>query len=144
MTLATLGRTKSGELMFQNPRWTPIDTIRVDVFIDGEWHDYHCTDYDEVSHGQELWELLSTTYVDQVAACSDEERYEWAASDIRAQRAVALKETDWMSCNDVELENHSEWMIYRRQWRNITEAEGFPFTVELPRKPKLTKCKNGY
>lgn len=144
MTIAELGRTNSGELLFQNPQWTPIDTIRVEVLINGEWHDYHCTDYDGERHGQELWKLLNTTYVNQVAACSDEERYEWAARDIEANRAVALKETDWMACSDVELENQSEWLAYRREWRNITETEGFPFTVELPKKPKLTKCRNGY
>jgi hypothetical protein len=139
MTLATLGRSKSGELMFQNPRWTPIDTIRVDVFIEGEWHEYHCTDYDDAAHGQELWKQLTTTYVNEVAACTDEEKYEWAESDIKSMRNVALRETDWLACVDVELENHDEWLEYRQALRDITSQPGYPFDVIIPEKPRRTR-----
>jgi hypothetical protein len=139
MTLATLGRKKSGELMFQNPRWTPIDTIDVQVFIEGEWHDYHCTDYDEVAHGIELWNLLTTTYVDQIADCTDETRYEWASADISAMRNASLRETDWLACVDVQLENQDEWLEYRQALRDITDQPGYPFEVKIPEKPRLTK-----
>ena len=139
MTLATLGRKKSGELMFQNPRWTPIETINVQVFIEGEWHDYHCTYYDEVDHGKELWQLLTTAYVDQVSACSDAEKYEWAELDIKAKRNVSLRETDWLACVDVELENQDEWLEYRKALRDITSQPGYPFEIKMPEKPRLTK-----
>lgn len=137
--LATLGRQKSGELMFQNPTWTPIDTINVQVWIEGEWHDYHCTDYDEVPHGVELWKQLTTTYREAVAPCSEEAKYEWAEANVLADRHNALKATDWMACADVKLRNQSEWLTYRQAWRDITQAEGYPFTMAIPEKPSLTK-----
>ena len=125
--------------MFQNARWTPIDTINVQVFIEDEWHDYHCTYYDEVAHGIELWELLTTTYADQVAPCTDEEKYEWAATDIISMRNMALRDTDWLACVDVELENQDEWLDYRQALRDITSQAGYPFDVCVPEKPRHTR-----
>lgn len=126
-------------MKFQNAQWTPIDTIKVQVFIDGDWHDYHCTDYDEVAHGIELWNTLTTKYVDQIAPCTDEERYEWAASDVKAERNSRLRDTDWLACVDVILENQEEWLEYRRALRDISRQDGYPFDVVWPERPRHTR-----
>ena len=137
--MENLQRTNGGEIQFRNAQWTPIDTINVQVLIKGEWHDYHCTDYDDVPHGIELWNLLSTTYINQVTACPESVKYEWAASDILSERNSALRDTDWIACVDVALVNQNDWIEYRRQWRDITEQVGYPFDVQLPIRPAITR-----
>ena len=63
----TLKRLANGEIHFGNPRWTEEGTIICTVEDDNHGIlEYHVTPYDEVSHGIELFEMLSTKYADQI------------------------------------------------------------------------------
>ena len=59
--------------------------------------------------------------------------FEQAAANIRAYRNKLLATTDWMALSDNTLT--PEWSDYRQALRNITEQEGFPYSVEWPEEP---------
>ena len=56
-----------------------------------------------------------------------------AAENIRAHRDRLLSDTDWMALSDNTMT--PAWASYRQALRDITEQEGFPFSVDWPTKP---------
>jgi len=59
--------------------------------------------------------------------------YDRQASDVRNQRERLLSATDWMALSDNTMT--PEWASYRQALRDITEQEGFPYSVIWPTKP---------
>jgi len=57
-----------------------------------------------------------------------------AGRNIRNQRDSLLQQTDWMALSDNTIT--PEWASYRQSLRDITEQEGFPFSVDWPAKPE--------
>lgn len=59
------------------------------------------------------------------------------AKRIRFLRNRFLAESDWTQLPDVTLstEKKAAWTHYRQQLRDITQAEGFPMSIEFPTKP---------
>ena len=136
----SLKRLKNGEIQFAEAKWNSQDTIDCVVEIEetGELVPFTATPYDPEAYGRELFKMLSTKYAAQVVACSDQERYDDAASDVKYRRAVELNNSDWIANSDVELENHLEWLQYRQDLRDITSQPGYPFDVQFPERPAFT------
>lgn len=131
-----LKKHASGEYIFRNPKWTTQDTIEVEVEHDEfGWIPFNATPYDEFAHGRELFELLSTTYADQVEPCSQEE-YDLEAIYIALSRREAeLRDSDWTQLPDVPQATKDLWAPYRQALRDITEQAGYPHEVTFPVKP---------
>jgi len=51
----------------------------------------------------------------------------------RSKRNRLLSDTDWMALSDNTMT--PEWASYRQALRDITEQEGFPYSVTWPTKP---------
>ena len=136
----SLKRLDNGEIQFAEAKWNPNDTIDCVVEIEetGELVGFTATPFDPEPYGRELFKMLSTKYVTQVVACTDQERYDDAASDVKHQRAIELRNTDWIANSDVQLENHLEWLQYRQDLRDITSQPGYPFDVQFPERPAST------
>ena len=72
-----------------------------------------------------------------------EEEAEWDAweasandrkgEDVRRERDLLLKETDWMASTDVTLSD--AWRTYRQALRDVPAQSGFPNDVTWPTKP---------
>lgn len=57
-----------------------------------------------------------------------------AQDAVRNKRNHLLSDTDWMALSDNTMT--PEWASYRQALRDITDQEGFPFSVEWPTKPE--------
>ena len=55
------------------------------------------------------------------------------AVDVRQERNVLLRDSDWVSGSDVTMSD--EWRTYRQALRDVPTQEGFPNTVTWPTKP---------
>jgi hypothetical protein len=53
----------------------------------------------------------------------------------RAKRDQLLKETDWVSGEDVSQNIKDKWFPYRQALRDITSQEGWPMNIVWPEKP---------
>jgi hypothetical protein len=92
------------------------DAIRLDpVFEDGQW----------VQH----WDVVDVSMEIQ------QERYEYQCGEVRNQRSEILKASDWTQGRDILEEVSVLWQPYRQQLRDITEQDGFPFSVVWPAPP---------
>lgn len=58
---------------------------------------------------------------------------EYLEAEARSKRNDLLKETDWMALSDVSLTK--EMADYRQALRDITNQEGFPYSIVWPNKP---------
>lgn len=58
---------------------------------------------------------------------------EQAERNVRSKRNGLLQETDWMALSDNTMS--PEQAIYRKDLRDITTQEGFPYSVAWPVKP---------
>ena len=59
---------------------------------------------------------------------------EAATTNVRMRRDRKLQETDWSALSDVSMSD--EMRSYRQQLRDITNQEGFPYSVSWPEKPE--------
>ena len=57
------------------------------------------------------------------------------AIEIRNERDLLLKETDWTQSRDVTLSNDADYKTYRENLRNLPTQSGFPHNVVWPTKP---------
>jgi hypothetical protein len=58
------------------------------------------------------------------------------AAQVRAERNVKLTSTDWTQGKDIADSVSSQWATYRQALRDLTDQEGFPYTIEWPTKPE--------
>lgn len=79
------------------------------------------------------------TTVDPETLLSEDERYNIASAQVRSKRDMLLSETDYLVMPDYPLPEGAQAAIkaYRQSLRDITEQEGFPFTVEWAEKPEI-------
>lgn len=136
----TLKRLDNGEIYFGEPKWTAYGTIDCVVQMEdtGEVVNFHATPYDPEDYGRELFNMLSTKYVDQVAAQSDAERDAELSGAAKLRRNNELSNSDWIANGDVMLTNQVEWLQYRQDLRDITLQEGYPETIVWPTRPDVT------
>ena len=131
-----LNRNESGEILFRNPKWTTIDTIEVEVSHDDYgWVPFNASPDDDVDYGRELFQLLSTKYPNQIAACLQSERDADQIDDVLTRRAFLLKDTDWTQLPDVPIPTKEAWAAYRQDLRDIPEQDGYPWEVVWPVAP---------
>ena len=132
----TLLRTTAGELEFRNPKWTPFDTIEVEVRDESYgWIPFNASPDDDLEQGRELFELLSNKYANQVVACPQSEKDAEQSSIVRDQRDILLAQSDWTMLTDVQLENRDDWVAYRQALRDMSSQDGFPHDITWPTKP---------
>ena len=55
------------------------------------------------------------------------------AVDVRQERNVLLKDSDWVSGSDITMSD--EWRTYRQALRDVPAQSGFPNSVTWPTKP---------
>lgn len=132
----TLIRQESGEFVFRNPVWTTSGTITVEVEHDEfGWIPFNASGDDSEDYGRELFELLSTKYVDQVEACSDSAYHEEAVDDALSRRKRELNASDWTQNSDVPEATRTLWVPYRQALRDITAQTGYPNEITWPTPP---------
>jgi hypothetical protein len=56
--------------------------------------------------------------------------------EIRSQRDLLLKETDWVGLTDINLQNKQAWLDYRQALRDIPQNFTNPEDVVWPVKPE--------
>ena len=135
-----LKRLENGEIYFGEAKWTPGGTISclVQVEATDEVIPFNATPYDEEEYGRELFEMLSNKYADQVEVCTQEEKDADQEFYIRHTRDSLLKDSDWVTSSDVQLENQDEWLAYRQALRDLTDHPDFPYITEIPVAPAAT------
>ena len=105
----------------------------------------NCPDYDRETQKANLNEPFRSTDGRwfrnwTIENLSDQElaaREEAVAANVRAQRNLLLKETDWTQLSDAQPSVYSVdgFTEYRQALREIPEQEGFPHNVIWPEKP---------
>ena len=60
---------------------------------------------------------------------------ETLVSSVRNKRDYLLTESDWTQVPDSNLSQDAEWLSYRTALRDITEQDGFPYSVVWPVHP---------
>ena len=58
------------------------------------------------------------------------------AHEVRNQRDLLLKQSDWTQCKDIGDIISIPWATYRQQLRDVPSQTGFPWTVQWPTKPE--------
>lgn len=56
------------------------------------------------------------------------------ANGVRIERTRLLKESDWTQVSDAPVDK-AAWAEYRQELRDITDQEGFPYSVTWPTAP---------
>jgi hypothetical protein len=83
-------------------------------FINGQW--------------RQQWQLVVLSEEESRAALFAK------STEIRNERNKRLLESDWTQLPDTPVDAEP-WKIYRQQLRDITNAGGFPFSVQWPVPP---------
>lgn len=137
LDLGPLRRLENGEIEWQDAKWTPIGTIDCSVTHDQDDQvvRFHATPDDDFAYGVELFQMLSTTYSSQVAACTQQEIDEWNAAEIRSQRDSLLRNCDWTQYPDVPEATRNAWIAYRQALRDVPSQDDFPNQVIWPVPP---------
>jgi hypothetical protein len=98
--------------------------------IDGKWYTKHI-----------LGPVFTDTTVDGVTttAAENEAAYKAAkdaeqAKSVRTSRGDKLKDSDWTQVADAPVDK-AAWAAYRQALRDVTDQEGFPWTIDWPVKP---------
>ena len=132
-----LKRNEEGEIEFSDARWHPTGTITCMVtdVNDGEVVPFSADPEDPEEVGRELFSMLSFKYADQVAPCTDEEKFNWYARIVRMERDDLLINTDWTQLPDVPESTKEKWGAYRQALRDISKQAGFPHEVTWPVSP---------
>lgn len=58
-----------------------------------------------------------------------------AESDVRIERNLLLKQSDWTQVADAPVDQ-AAWATYRQALRDVPDQEGFPFIIDWPSKPE--------
>lgn len=85
---------------------------------------------DDVNHGKTFYEVFEFTESDAAAFVLEAK---W--NQVREYRDLQLKETDWVSGEDVPQAIKDVWFPYRQTLRDITSIEN-PDDVVWPTKPQ--------
>ena len=64
----------------------------------------------------------------------EEKKFSKFAVDVREKRNNLLTESDWTQLQDSSLSesDKEKWALYRKELRDITDQEGFPFDITWP------------
>ena len=57
------------------------------------------------------------------------------AEDVRSNRDQLLTQSDWTQLPDSNLSQDAEWLSYRTALRDVTEQDGFPYSIVWPVHP---------
>ena len=111
---------------------------------------YQFSQRDGVEHIEGKWYtkyILGPVFTDRPAtdtepaqtAAEQEAAYKAAkdaeqAQTVRTQRGEKLKECDWTQVADAPVDQ-AAWAAYRQALRDITNQEGFPWTITWPSQP---------
>jgi len=102
----------------------------VDVDVDPLVQTKTYGDYTQTSYENPLLNTVNTWSVQMVASNLPQEK---AERNIRERRNSLLAQTDYLALSDNTLS--TEMATYRQALRDITNQEGFPYSVTWPSKP---------
>lgn len=98
--------------------------------VDGKWYTKH---------------ILGPTFTDNEEATAAEQEAAYKAmkdaeqaKSVRTQRGEKLKDSDWTQVADALLDapvTKTAWAEYRQALRDVTNQEGFPWTITWPEQP---------
>lgn len=125
----------AGDIVFEGPQATGGTVYQYSMRqgvekIEGKWY----TKY-----------VLGPVFIDQVVdgvtitAAEQEASYKATkdaeqAKNVRTTRNQLLKDCDWTQLSD-STANKEAWATYRQALRDVTEQEGFPWTITWPDAP---------
>lgn len=92
--------------------------------------------YNNIVEDTELKQFTAEAVIETVPTDQVQPYYDKVAYRVRKERDNALAVTDWTQARDVVLPNDKDWKTYRQSLRDITDQEGFPFTINWPTKPQ--------
>ena len=102
----------------------------VDVDVDPLVQTKTYGDYTQTSYENPLLNTVNTWSVQMVASNLPQQK---AERNIRERRNSLLAQTDYLALSDNTLS--TEMATYRQALRDITNQEGFPYSVTWPSKP---------
>lgn len=65
-----------------------------------------------------------------------EKRWTDKCNEVRNKRNALLAESDWTQLEDIDKKVRDKYKVYRQQLRDITNQDGFPFSVVYPAVPE--------
>jgi hypothetical protein len=120
-----------------NPVYTNEDGTGIDVQIKfAEFPvvlPFHATSWDIEVHGRQIFNDLKAGVYGEIAPYVLD--LNKLGNDIRSQRDLLLKSTDWTQGADVPSATKEKWVAYRQALRDITQQSTFPETVTWPTEP---------
>ena len=102
----------------------------VDVDVDPLVQTKTYGEYTQISYENPLLNTVNTWSVQMVASNLPQQK---AERNIRERRNSLLAQTDYLALSDNTLS--TEMATYRQALRDITNQEGFPYSVTWPSKP---------
>lgn len=120
-----------------NPVYTNEDRTGIDVQIKfAEFPDvlpFHATSWDIEAHGRQIFNDLKAGVYGEIAPyVLDSNKL---GNDIRSQRDLLLKSTDWTQGADVPQNLKDKFAPYRQKLRDVTSQPTFPTSVIWPTEP---------
>jgi hypothetical protein len=76
------------------------------------------------------WSISDQSAYDQY----QQGKTEYRAADVRTERNAKLSASDWTQVADAPVDK-DEWAAYRQALRDISDQEGFPWTIVWPVAP---------
>ena len=100
--------------------------------IDGKWYTKHIL-------GPVFTDRAATEDAPAQTAAEQEAEYKATkdaeqATSVRQQRGEKLKDSDWTQVADAPVDK-AAWATYRQALRDVTDQEGFPWTIDWPTNP---------
>jgi hypothetical protein len=100
--------------------------------IDGKWYTKHIL-------GPVFTDRPATEDAPAKTAAEQEAEYKAMkdaeqAKSVRQQRGEKLKDSDWTQVADAPVDQ-AAWAAYRQALRDVTDQEGFPWTIDWPVNP---------
>ena len=96
---------------------------------------FHASQNDTVAPGREIYEQIVAVHSADIVPMPKEGKDEWHAAQVRYERDLRLKKTDWTQAPDVPAATRDVWTAYRQELRDIPQQEGFPYTYTWPTEP---------
>jgi len=85
--------------------------------------------------------ILGPVFTDTEEATAAEQEAEYKAmkdaeqaKSVRTSRDEKMKDSDWTQVADAPVDQ-AAWAAYRQALRDVTDQEGFPWTIDWPVKP---------
>lgn len=98
-------------------------------------HDRATQNVERVNPTLENGQWVETWEITPASAAQVEERASEEMSNVRNRRNALLAACDWTQGKDIQESVSAPWAAYRQALRDITQQDGFPWSVVWPLSP---------